>query len=77
MTVRERIDAGLPLTIRDLAELFEVGIDQIYKNARLGKYDDFLLRPAFGPRKYSGVKVGRYLAGEALEELSFGRKRSA
>ena len=70
--------AGLPLCARELALVLRVGLSQFHRQAKRGAYDDFLLRPAFGPKRYSGVLVSRYLRGEVVDApaLTFGRKRS-
>lgn len=68
-------EAGLPLNARELAILLREELGHFYAKAKLGLFDDFLLRPALGTKRYSGVKVRRYLDGETLDVLSFGRRK--
>lgn len=71
--------AGLPLNAREFALILGKGLSQFHKQAKRGAFEDFLLRPAFGPKRYSGVKVQRYLAGEVVDgpTLTFGRRKRA
>ncbi len=71
--------AGLPLNAKEFALIRRLDVSTFHKKAKLGAFDEFLLRPALGTKRYSGVLVARWLRGEVLEESAparvFGRKR--
>ena len=69
------VHAGLPLGVRELALILRKGVSQVHREAKRGVYDDFRLRPALGPKRYSGVLIGRWLRGDVLNPPTFGRKR--
>jgi hypothetical protein len=73
----ERAQAGEPLGGNELAEIFRIKHAQYHKLAKAGAFDVFLLKPAIGNKRYSGVKVYRYLCGDPVYEPTFGRKRRA
>jgi len=74
--VLARAQAGELLGPTDIATVFHIKHSRFsVLNAR-GEFDHLKVRPAIGPRCFSGVKVWRYLAGEPVYEPTFGRKRS-
>lgn len=69
------VHAGLPLCVKDLAVIVRVSASQIHRREKTGAYVRLLLPGAFpGPKRYSGVLVGRWLRGEPLVDIGFGRK---
>lgn len=77
--VLDLVAAGLPISAQEFAALERIGVAYFHKQAKRGVYDDFLLKPALGPKRYSGVLIARYLRGEAIDgpALGFGRRRRA
>jgi hypothetical protein len=73
----ERAQAGEPLSGKELAAIFRVKHAQFHNLAKVGAWDIFLLKPAIGSKRYSGVKVYRHLCGDPVYEPTFGRKRGA
>lgn len=63
----------------DMAAIWCIGRTQFGNLKRAGAFDVFMVRPAIGPRCYSGAKVHRHLQGEPIDEpvMAFGRKRRA
>jgi hypothetical protein len=77
---REAIDkakAGLPLGGVHMAAIFGIKHAQYHNLAKAGVFDAFLLKFPVGNKRYSGVKVYRYLCGDPVYEPTFGRKRGA
>lgn len=76
----ELAQAGLPLSAQEFALIRRLSISRFNRLERRGAFEDFLLRPAFGPRRYSGVLVARWLRGEVVDAAvatrTFGRKRA-
>lgn len=72
-----RAAAGEILGPMDIAAIFDIGRSRFHALNRAGAFECFKLRPAIGPRCFSGAKVHRYIQGERLEEPVFGRKRRA
>jgi hypothetical protein len=73
----ERAKAGLPLSGKEVGDIFRVKHAQSHNLAKAGAYDAFLLKFPVGNKRYSGVKVYRYLCGDPVYEPTFGRKRNA
>jgi hypothetical protein len=67
--------AGELLGPTEMAAIFGIGASRFGQLNRAGAFDAFKVRPAIGPRCYSGVLVHRYVSGEAVYEPTFGRKR--
>jgi len=72
-----RAKAGELLGPTEVAAIFRIRHSQFHKLDRTGAFDQFKVRPAIGPKCFSGVLITRYLNGEPLYEPSFGRKRAA
>lgn len=64
---------GAPLSGKELAVIFRLGVSQFHRRERRGEFDFLKLVPAIGPKHYSGVKVTRYLNGQPVYQPSFGR----
>lgn len=73
----DRAQAGEPLGGPDMTAIFRIKRAQYHNLAKAGAFDAFLLKPAIGSKRYSGVKVYRYLCGDPVYEPTFGRKRRA
>lgn len=58
-----------------LAEVFGIGESAVYKNIKLGKYEEFAVDPPCGPKRWSGILLARYVKGEPLYVPTFGRKK--
>jgi hypothetical protein len=71
----DRAQSGEPLSGKELAAIFRVKHAQFHNLAKAGAWDIFLLKPAIGSKRYSGVKVYRHLCGDPVYEPTFGRKR--
>jgi hypothetical protein len=81
-TARQRaIDlatAGVPLTVVEFAAILRISVSRFYRLAKAGAFEDFRLKPALGPKAYSGVLVARWLRGDVVHDVRvFGRKRKA
>lgn len=61
---------------KEMAALWGITPSQFHRWNRKGAYEKFKVRPAIGPRCFSGLLIGRYLAGEALIVPTFGKKRA-
>jgi hypothetical protein len=59
---------GLPLSAKEFALLLREDVATFHRKAKLGTYEGFRIPGAIGPKRYSGVKVRRYLAGEPVDE---------
>jgi hypothetical protein len=61
----------------DIAAIWAIGRSRFNLLNQQGAFDLFKVKPAIGPRCFSGVKVHRYVQGESLEEppTVFGRNR--
>jgi hypothetical protein len=59
----------------DMMRLWRIGRSEFFKLKKAGAFDAFLVRPAVGPKCYSGILVQRYLNGESLYIPTFGAKR--
>jgi hypothetical protein len=66
---------GEPLGLADLAAIWRIDISTAWRREKAGEFDQFKLRPAIGPRRYSGVLVHRYLQGEPVYEPTFAARR--
>ncbi len=66
---------GTPIGAEEFAAILRIGPSAFHRNAKRGLYDSFKLDPVLGPKCFSGVLVTRWLNGERLVEMSFGRKR--
>jgi hypothetical protein len=69
-----RAAAGELLAPMDIAALFRIGPSRFYALNNLGRFDFLKVKPAIGPRCFSGTKVYRYLQGESVEAPVFSRK---
>jgi hypothetical protein len=70
-----RAQAGELLGPMDVAALVGKGPSRFNALNQQGKYDFLKVKPAIGPRCFSGAKVYRYVQGELeVEEPIFGRK---
>ena len=65
-----RAAAGELLGPMDMASIWGIGPSRFNALNQAGKFDGFKVKPAIGPRCFSGVKVHRYLQGEDIEETS-------
>lgn len=74
-TALDRAARGEPLALRDIAEIWRVSVSRAHRLEKAGQFDTFKLRPAIGPKRFSGVLVHRYLHGEPVYEPVFGAKR--
>jgi len=73
-----RAAAGELLGPLDLQAIWRIRHSRFNRLVHEGAFDPFRVKPAIGPRCYSGVLVHRYLqGGDALYEPSFGRKKRA
>ncbi len=72
-----RAQAGELLGPRDMAAIFHIGYSRFNALDKQHAWDQFKVRPALGPRCYSGILVSKYLAGEPLYTPAFGRKRAS
>jgi hypothetical protein len=70
-----RAAAGELLGPADIQAIWRIGRTQFFRLNRLHAFDQFKVFPAVGPKCFSGTRVTRYLAGEALDS-SFGRRRA-
>jgi hypothetical protein len=69
-----RAAAGELLAPMDIAAIFYIGRSRFGLLNQQGAFDFLKVKPAIGPRCFSGHKVHRYLLGELVEEPIFGRK---
>lgn len=67
---------GTLLGPTEMAAIFRIRHSRFHVLDRAGAFDQFKVRPAIGPKCFSGGRVTRYLAGESLLEPVFGRKRA-
>lgn len=58
-----------------LAEVFAIGVSQVHKNAKRGLYEMFEVKPALGPKRWSGILLAQYLKGRPLYVPTFGARR--
>jgi hypothetical protein len=72
-----RAAAGELLGPRDMAAIFRIRYSRFNALDKQHAWDQFKVRPAIGPRCYSGYLVARYLKGEPLYVPTFGKKRQA
>lgn len=72
-------DWPLPSVLSDgiLRLVLAMAESTFYAHKKRGAFQKFLVQPAVGNDKYSGVVVDRYRRGEFTFATSFGRKRSA
>jgi hypothetical protein len=71
-----RAQAGELLGPMDVAALMGRGPSSFNALNAQGVYDFLKVRPAIGPKCFSGTKVYRYIQGEPMiDEPVFGRKR--
>jgi hypothetical protein len=65
--------------VPELAAVWRLSASQIHRHVKRGNFD--FLRPtdgiAVGPKKFSGIRLARYLKGEPLYVPSFGRRRAS
>jgi hypothetical protein len=72
-----RAARGELLRPMDVAAILGYGPTRFNLLNHQGAFDFLKVKPAIGPRCFSGTKVSRYIQGESLEEPVpvFGRKR--
>jgi hypothetical protein len=72
------VSAGVPISAKEFAAIRREHVGTFHKRRKLGAFDDFVIPGAIGPKRYSAVKVQRYLNGEVVDEprRSFGRRRA-
>jgi len=59
------------MSLRELATIvYRISLNAAYKRERAGEFEKFEVKPAFGPQKYSGDRVRRWLQGEDLRPAS-------
>jgi len=66
----DRAKAGELLGPMDMAGIWGIGPSRFNALNQAGKFDRFKVKPAIGPRCFSGVKVHRYLQGDDIDEPS-------
>jgi hypothetical protein len=71
----ERAAAGELLGPSEIAAIFRIKHSQFTKLNKQGAFDHLKIRPAIGPKCFSGVLVHRYISGESVYQPTFGRKR--
>lgn len=71
-----RVKAGELLGPGDMAAIFKIKYSRFNALDKQHAWDQFKVRPALGPKCYSGQLVAKYLAGEPLYVSTFGRKRA-
>jgi hypothetical protein len=69
-----RAQAGALLGPTELAAILQIKKSRFHVLAKTGAFDHLKVRPAIGPKCYSGVLITRWLQGELVYE-PFGRKR--
>lgn len=62
-----RAQAGELLSAEELGAIFRVTHAEFQNLMKTGEFDVFLVKPAIGPCCFSGIKVYRYLCGDAIE----------
>lgn len=60
-----------------LAQLWSVSVSQIYRRIARNEFDVFRVRPAIGPKCFSGVLIARYIKGEPLYVPTFAVRKRA
>ena len=73
----DRARTGALIGPLDMAAIFGVSTSRFYELNRAGSFDAFKVKPAIGPRCFSGELVTRYLSGDPLFATTFGKKRMA
>lgn len=71
-----RAAAGELLGPQDIAAIWRIGRSRFHVLNRRGDFDVFKVKPAIGPRCFSGARVHRYLQAEPPDAPIFGRKIS-
>ena len=69
--------AGELLGPTDIAAIWRIKRSRFHALEKAGAFDSFKVKPAIGPKQFSGVLVHKYLAGQPLYIPSFGRKQRA
>ena len=59
----------------DMAAIFGYSASRFYELNRAGAFDAFKVKPAIGPRCFSGTLVTKYLNGDPVFQPTFGAKR--
>jgi len=75
LTVGEALNLPALCGPQDIARLWDISPSQVCRLAKRGEFDFLKVKPAVGPKQFSGVLIGRYLSGEPIYLPSFGRKR--
>lgn len=71
-----RAQAGALLGPTELAAILQIKKSRFHVLAKTGAFDHLKVRPAIGPRCYSGVLITRWLEGQPVYEPTFGGKRA-
>jgi len=73
-SARARAQTGELLGPTEFAAILQIKKSRFHVLAKAGAFDAFKVRPALGPKCYSGVLITRWLQGEAVAP-TFGRSR--
>jgi hypothetical protein len=57
----------------DIAAIWRIGRSRFNALNQQGRFDFLKVKPAIGPRCFSGAKVHRHLQGELIDAPIFGR----
>ena len=71
-----RVQRGELLNSTELAAILGIRHSRFALLAKAHAFDLFLVQPPIGQRRYSGIKVGKYLAGDPVYEPTFGARRA-
>lgn len=58
-----------------IMRLFQIGQTQFWRMNKQGAYDFLKVKPAVGPKCFSGELIVRYLRADPLYESTFGRRK--
>lgn len=70
-----RAQAGALLGPTDLMAILDIKKTRYHELEKIGAFDHLRVRPAIGPKCFSGTLVWRWLQGQPVFEPSFGRTR--
>jgi len=73
-TARAHAQTGALLGPTEFAAILQIKKSRFHVLAKAGAFDQFKVRPALGPKCYSGVLITRWLQGETVAP-TFGRSR--
>jgi hypothetical protein len=60
----------------EICRIFAISSSRFHELVAEGALDMFMLKPAIGPKRFSGVLLRRYLQGDPLYQPTFGQRRS-